>query len=299
MQELLADEECSAEVLAHYAPQAARDEALAERVAFHARAPAAALAVLASTGSPAVVDLVMTNEERLLANPTLLERLMINPTLRPNQRARILEFLDRATKAQKKSRAAGDSDEAAESGAEATLDDAADLLEVDVGELFSSSEITDGEEFEACEDEVIRDAYRRIVSLNTAQKAILAMKGGREERMILIRDTNKVVSLGVMKNPRLGDTEVEGFAAMRNVSDDILRRIGQSREWTKNYRVVLSLVNNPRTPQSVAMNHVGRLTNRDLQNLLRNREVPELIRRSARRVHDMRTKPKGVVFRRK
>ncbi|NIS30373.1 MAG: hypothetical protein GWO04_10625, partial [Actinobacteria bacterium] len=58
---------------------------------------------------------------------------MINPTLRPNQRARILEFLDRATKAQKKSRAAGDSDEAAESGAEATLDDAADLLEVDVG----------------------------------------------------------------------------------------------------------------------------------------------------------------------
>ncbi|NIS30372.1 MAG: hypothetical protein GWO04_10620, partial [Actinobacteria bacterium] len=71
VQELLADEECSAEVLAHYAPQAARDEALAERVAFHARAPAAALAVLASTGSPAVVDLVMTNEERLLANPTL------------------------------------------------------------------------------------------------------------------------------------------------------------------------------------------------------------------------------------
>ena len=75
----------------------------------------------------------------------------------------------------------------------------------------------------------MRSAYRRILTLNTAQKALLAMRGGREERLILVRDSNKVVALCVLRNPRINDQEIEMLANMRNVSDVVLRTIGSHR----------------------------------------------------------------------
>ena len=86
---------------------------------------------------------------------------------------------------------------------------------------------------------------------------------------------------------------------MRNVSEEILRYIGAKRDWTKNYQVVLGLVANPRAPQSTVMNFVARLTTRDLRNLTSSREIPELIRRQARRIYDIRTKPKTSIYKKK
>src|SRR5262249_34479145 len=84
-------------------------------------------------------------------------------------------------------------------------------------------------------DEALRqsDAFQRIMKLNVAERQILAMKGNGEERAILIRDTARIVSQTVLKNPRLSETEIAGFAAMRNLHEDILRTIASSREWTK------------------------------------------------------------------
>ena len=66
----------------------------------------------------------------------------------------------------------------------------------------------------------------------------LAMKGGREERLILVRDTNKVVALGVLRNPRMQDDDVEFIARMRNISEEVLRQIARTRDWTKSYSVI-------------------------------------------------------------
>ena len=93
---VLADGSCAQEVLAYFAPRAAREEKLAERIAFHASVPRTALVVLASKGNSSVVELVLTNQERLLRQPEVLELLMVNPALRPDQRGRILELLERA-----------------------------------------------------------------------------------------------------------------------------------------------------------------------------------------------------------
>ena len=99
---------------------------------------------------------------------------------------------------------------------------------------------------------MLHSAFRRIVLLNVSQKAILAMRGGREERMILVRDTNKLVALGVLRNPRLVEDDIESIARMRCVSDEVLRTIGQTRAWAKSYAVVTTLVHNPRTPQAAS-----------------------------------------------
>jgi len=82
---------------------------------------------------------------------------------------------------------------------------------------------------------------------------------------------------------------------MRNVTDDVLRLLGTTREWVKNYQVIHSLVTNPKTPQTVSTNFIKRLNNKDLKALVRSRDIPELIRRMARKTFDQRNqKSKGL-----
>jgi len=293
LREVLSDESCAPEVLAHFAERAARDEGLAEVVAFHKSVPDSALFVLGGKGNASILELVLTNQERLLATPKLLDTLTVNPALRPDQRGRILDLLDRFLKAAPEK---GHEERGAEE--EGTdIEEAARVLEVDVGELFASSEILDGEEFELAEDPEIRSAYRRILTLNTAQKALLAMRGGREERLILVRDSNKVVALCVLRNPRINDQEIEMLANMRNVSDVVLRTIGSHREWVKKYSVVSALIRNPKTPPGISTNFIPRLNNFDLKKLIRDRNVPEIIRKMSKKTYDVRNQ-RSTPFRR-
>lgn len=124
-------------------------------------------------------------------------------------------------------------------------------------------------------------AVQRIYKLNTAEKLIRALKGNREERAILVRDRNRLVSIGVLGSPKITDSEIEAFSAMKNVSDEILRAIGNHREWTKKYAVVSNLVRNPRTPLAVSIGLVSRLNPRDLKGLSVDRNVSEVVRKQA------------------
>lgn len=294
--QILEDTECAPEVLIHFAAGAISDPVAAERIAFHDAVPEPALAVLAGKGNSKVIDLVLTNQEMLLAHTDLLDRLMANPALRPDQRGRILDVLERIASSVEK---AGDEDDADAEGDDEAYAEAAALLEVDVGDLLSASEIIDGHEFAESEEEEVRSAYKKIIRMNTAQKAILAMKGGREERQILIRDTNKTVALGVLKNPRLTDGEVEGIAKMRNVSEDVLRWVGANRDWSKSMPVVLALVYNPRTPQTISTNFVTRINTKELQKIQSSRDIPELVRRMAKRTLMTRRQAQQTTFKKK
>lgn len=292
--EVLVDPSCAPEVLEFFAARATRDEVLAERIAFHRAVPDGALAKLAAEGSGKVIDLVLTNQQRLLSQTGLLDRLSTNPALRPDQRGRILELLERASKLRPSGAAPAGQPESGKMSPE--LEEVARLLEIDVGELFAASEIIDGEEFEQSEDPQVRSAYARILTLNTAQKAILAMRGGREERMILVRDSNQIVAMAVLRNGRITDDDIETMVRMRNVSGEVLRQIAQNRDWLRSYVVVASLVRNPRTPPGVSTNLVSRLHSPDLKAMSGNHDVPELIRRMARRTLELRAQQTGKSF---
>jgi hypothetical protein len=108
------------------------------------------------------------------------------------------------------------------------------------------------------------------------------MKGTREERSILIRDPNKIVAVAVLSCPKMTETEVESIAKMASVSDEILRIIASTRAWMKRYGVVAALVRNPKTPVAISMNLLARLTDRDLRTLSSDRNVPEILRITAR-----------------
>jgi regulator of extracellular matrix RemA (YlzA/DUF370 family) len=130
---------------------------------------------------------------------------------------------------------------------------------------------------------------RRIMFMNTKDRMKLAMKGDREARGILIRDSNKVVCSAVVNNPRITEQEVENVAAMRTVSDEVLRLIAMNRSWARNYSIIHNLARNPKTPIPTVMNILLRLRTKDLQNLSQNRNVSETVRRQAHRLASTRS----------
>ena len=130
---------------------------------------------------------------------------------------------------------------------------------------------------------------RKIMFMNTKDRMKLAMKGDREARSILIRDSNKVVCSAVVNNPRITEQEIENIAAMRTISDEVLRLIAVNRSWARSYPIIHNLARNPRTPIPTVMNILIRIKTKDLQNLTQNRNVSEAVRRQAQRLQQVRS----------
>ena len=124
---------------------------------------------------------------------------------------------------------------------------------------------------------------QRLTKMTVPDKARLAMRGSREERGILIRDSNKLVSTSVLSSPKITESEIESIARMTSVSDEILRTIARTRAWVKSYAVAAALVRNPKTPLAISLNLLGRLSDRDLRTLATNRNIPEVLRLNARK----------------
>lgn len=122
-----------------------------------------------------------------------------------------------------------------------------------------------------------------LAGLPVKKKMKLAFKGSREQRAQLIRDPNKIVSAAVLSSPKLTEAEVEAFAKMANVSEEVLRIIGMNRTWLKNYGTVLGLVRNPKTPAAISMQLLPRVSERDLKMLSVDRNVPEALKLAARK----------------
>jgi rubrerythrin len=126
-------------------------------------------------------------------------------------------------------------------------------------------------------------AVQKLYRLNAAEKMITALKGTREERAILVRDPNRIVAAAVLGSSKVTDAEIESFASMKNVSDAVLRTIGNHKDWTKRYGVIANLVRNPRTPIAISLGMVSRLNPRDIKSVAVDKNVPEAIRKQAQR----------------
>lgn len=124
---------------------------------------------------------------------------------------------------------------------------------------------------------------QRLALLDVGRKVKVAMLGTREERNVLIRDSNRIVAAAVLSSPKLTESEVESIARMANVSDEVLRIVGTSRAWTKNYNVIAALTRNPKTPIAISLTLLSRLTSRDVKMLSTDRNVPEPLRVAARK----------------
>lgn len=252
---------------------------LREAVLQNTNTPDEAIEAQAAALPEELAELVVINQVRLLRRTTLLEALESNASLNKDQRRRLRELRESFhIGEQPPAPPAAPPPEVApapEAAAEPEPEPPPPASDEEAVARYLSEEER--------QEEAKVSAVQRLYRQNTAQKMISALKGTREDRAILVRDPNRLVSSAVLGSPKLTDVEIESFAGMKSLSGEVLRKIGNHKEWVKRYGVVSNLVKNPRTPLAISIGLVSRLNPRDIKSLAVDRNVPEVIRKQAQK----------------
>ena len=281
LQPILKSRDTSAEVLSWALTHRAEQE-LREVVLQNTSLPDETIEALAPVLPQALAELVVINQTRLLRRTSLLVALESNAGLSNDQKRRLRELRETFHIGEAEAAAAAPPPPPP-APAEAPPEPEPEIAPVgDVLLTEDEAMVRYLSEEERQQTEKV-SAVQKIYRLNTAEKLITALKGSREERAILIRDPNRLVSMGVLGSPRITEAEIESFSAMKNISDQVLREIGHHREWTKRYTVINNLVRNPRTPIGIALSLVPRLNPRDIKGIAVDRNVPEPVRKQAQK----------------
>ena len=234
------------------------------------------LAWLAERIPPNLQDVLITNQTRLIASPVIVERLFENPDLSSDIRRRADEFLEEFFL--KKIR-----QEQEQEAARAAMPAEEELLEAQELEEAAPSP-RDREAVKVLSEDEKQSFFARMALMTVVQKIKLAYTGNREERLYLVHDTNRLVSAAVLKSPKTNEAEAEMIANMKSVSEDVLRSIGNRREWLKKYSIILALAKNSRAPVATTIPLIPRLSARDQKTLSTDRNIPEVVRVTARRM---------------
>ena len=252
------------------------------------------LLFLARTASGRPQEALIANQARLLARPALVEALLENPDLADEGR-RLLSELNEEFFEKKARRLQSDAREAEEaaigSAAEEAEVEGAEEEDLDLDDSADEAAESPEEASEESSEEnslFIGAIYRRIGLMTISEKIALAYKGNKDERRVLVGDSNRLIGLAVLKSRSLSINEVESFAGMRNLDEEIYRRIAQSREWMRKPAVILALVKNPRVPRDVTLPLLKRLATRELRSIARDRNLAPLLRTSARKLLTLR-----------
>jgi len=265
--------------LAFFAERFHEDETRLMQIALNPAAADESFCRLASLPFPAIVDVVSRNQTRLLRCPELVEVLGENPVTTQATIDRVLEFLGLVRRqAEKQEQHAQEPPPPSVETDAPAIDphDASSLPETLLEEPTDTSQ-------EAA-DERTKSLSSLLLTMTVIDKIKLARFGNQEARGLLIRDRNKLVANAAIRSPKLSENEVAQFARARNVSDEVLRIISNTGEWTKSYPVKLALTTNPKTPIASAIKFLNYLTDRDLKNITRSRDVSSPVVAHARRI---------------
>ncbi len=266
-----------------------------------------AIVMIASRSNNAsLLEAITINQQRLIQYPAIIDAILANPHRSPEAERRAREI-----KTEFFEKELGAARVAEEQKARARI---AQALGVDVSEdefqaVVASFEKEAGvkvedtgpglnfdpeaelrrlltevkEEGEELSDEQL-SVYQIVAKASAKEKIFLGLKGGRDVRGILIRDSNKMVSSAVVKNPKITEGEVEKFAKIKGISEEVLRIICMNRNWVSNYLIIHNLALNPRTPINFSMTFVNRLQLKDLKSLTKDKSVPDVLRNMAKRL---------------
>jgi hypothetical protein len=253
---------------------------------------------VAKHGSEAVTELIATNEERLLGHPRIIERLYLNKNTRMSTADRLIDLAVRngvvltGIAAFKEVTVALQNELIPQPSDEPTPDD---VLFQETEQVARSLETppdvdTHHEDDEGKErlKEQFLPLYKRLGAMTMSQKIRRAMLGTKEERMLLVRDSNRVVSGAAIRSPMMQEAEVVLISRNKNIGDEVLRVISTTPEWLKSYSVKKNLVENPKTPVTVATRLVQHLREADLRNVAKSKNVTGPVKDAARRHLDRR-----------
>jgi hypothetical protein len=270
-------------VLHFFAVQVVDRRALIERVLLNRSTHDDTLIHLAGCLPEAEVELLASNQERLLRCPPIIEALYFNKQARMSTVERLLELAVRNN---------------------ISLNQIPEFRDIAAAILGAAAKPAAAQQQAAIEDEAFRAALadegpvgdmeieapleeddERVVSiskLSLVKKIRLAHVGSAGMRALLVRDTNKQVAMAAIRSPAVTDQEAARYAADRALGEEIIRFIANKKEWMRAYNLKVNLVNNPKCPLSSAMHLLPHLREVDLRALTRSKNVPSTITKAAK-----------------
>jgi len=264
------------------------DNVVLEALIRNRAVPDAAVTELARRAEPGVQEVIVINQARILRTPEILDALLENPSITPDIRRRVAEtreeFFDKKARIAHIELPPG-------------LPLEPDLLDTPADEIADLLEKADDPQFQQTpalpppdeKDEKKVAVWVQIQNMTVAQKVMLAFRGDKMVRMLLVRERNKLVCSAVMRNARMTENEAEMIAGMRNVDDEVLRILSTKRDWMAKYPIMLALCKNPKAPIGIVLPLINRLALRDLKFLRDDRGVAEVVRSTAKRIYLART----------
>jgi hypothetical protein len=281
-------------VLALVAPSYAHDAAVMEKIVAHPALLPETVAVIASMASEVVAELLATNEKRLLAHPEIIEKLYMNRATRMSTADRILELAVRnkielkGIPAYKEAAIAIGNELVTMPSIHPTPDD---VLFGETEAFANGASVNPSVEDthrldEETGNEVVEDKFlplhARLAMMTISQKIRRAMLGTAAERLLLVRDSNRLVAAAAIKSPSIQENEVVRISSSRSVSDDVLRIIAMDREWTRSHQIKLNLVSNPRTPFAFSAKLITHLREHELKALAKSKNVTGAVATAAK-----------------
>jgi hypothetical protein len=248
-----------------------------------------------------VAELIATHEQRMLAHPPIIERLYMNKSTRMSTADRIIELAVRnkleltGIPAYKEVAIAIGQELIAEAAAEPTPDDILFKETLHEGEVLQfdpeaeDTHVISDEGEEQVADKLV-PLYARIGQMTIAQKIRVAMLGTAAERLLLLRDSNRLVAAAAIRSPLIQEPEVIRVSASRVVSEEVLRSISLNKDWIRNYQVKVNLVMNPRTPFPMAARLVPYLREHELKVISKSKNVTSPIAQAAKQQLNRKSK---------
>jgi len=294
-----------------------RNRTVLEKVVLHSNVHDETLVGISRSCPDSICDMIAENQERWMKCPEIVVGLYNNPGCRMSVIHRVLEFAHRneidvklpmmeeikaaiigepgpdpERDALFADRMGGPDLDASEDEDE---DDAEDLRGIEVTDDDSRDlSITDDEDLPPHETpmrkarqepEEVSSGSRtqELMAMNTMEKIRAALLGEQTDRAFLIKDSNKIVAMAVIKSPKIKENEVVGYSSNRSLSPDVIRYIAGRREWVKLYQVKINLVMNPKTPMARALSLLPFLKNNDVKKLARSKNIPTALAKAAKR----------------
>ncbi len=132
--------------------------------------------------------------------------------------------------------------------------------------------------------EIEENLYQKILNMKPVEKIKLALKGNKSARGLLLKDSNKQISLTVLKNPRITEDEIESLVKSKSTPEHLIREISRNRNFMQEYDIKKGMVMHPKTPLEISMRLINHLYVKDIEQISKSREVPSALKNQALRL---------------
>jgi hypothetical protein len=288
----LTDLEIDPVVLDWLAPRARKVPALFEALVLNPRIADETVVALAGDGGAREVDLIASNEQRMLRCPDIIAAMYANPQARMSTVDRAVELAVRnnvkvsgisAWEELVRVIGGGGSGGGSTDGDAVFTQALAGVASVaDAAIVAKSTE----EAVEIPEDaeEDVDEKDVPIRKMSVPAKIRLATLGNAFARSLLVRDPVRLVAIAAVKAPGVTELEAAKYAGNHSLDTDIIRYVAQRRDWTRLYGIKKSLCLNPKTPIAESSKMLIHLRDNDIRMILKSKGVPSAVVAQARKL---------------